>query len=320
METKKYKQLTQSQRYTIWASHKKGMTQKEIAELVGCSQSTISRELKRNCTRARGSYHYATAHKYAMERREWTSNNKAYSHRVRDKVYALLRKDWSPKQIQGFLANEEKFYISHQTIYNWIHEDKAKGGDLYKHCRHKLKKRKKWHGRASASHIPNRRSIHERPEIKTDEFGHFEMDTIVAKGGKKAILTIVEKSTNFLFMAKLEHGFKPRELAMEVINLIAPFKSKIKSITTDNGLEFREHQYIHQKIGAPVFFADPYASWQKGAIENMNKLIRQYIPKTSDFTEINKQNIREIRNMINNRPRQKLNFKTPLFSFANHFR
>lgn len=169
---------------------------------------------------------------------------------------------------------------------------------------------------ASAKHIPNRRSIHERPQIKPGEFGHFEMDTIVAKGGIEAILTIVEKHTNFLFMAKLEHGVKPKELAKTAVMLLTPFKSKIKSITTDNGLEFREYQYISNKIGVPVFFAAPYASWQKGAIENMNKLIRQYLPKSSDFKEINRQIINNITKKIDTRPREKLNFISPIVAFA----
>lgn len=110
------------------------------------------------------------------------------------------------------------------------------------------------------------------------------MDLIIDQFGH-AILTIVERSTNMLFMKKLPHGKKSEPLAMQVWRLLLPNKEQIKTITTDNGPEFAAHKLITKHLGAVVYFADPYSSWQKGAIENTNKLIRQYIPKQANFDD-----------------------------------
>ena len=137
------------------------------------------------------------------------------------------------------------------------------------------------------------------------------MDTIVGKDGHGAIVTLTERSTNMLFMRKLNKGKNAKELARTVVHLLAPFKACVKSITTDNGTEFACHEMIAKSIGTKVYFADPYSSWQKGAIENVNGLIRQYIPKNTSFSNISHQQITKIMHKINTRPRKKLNFSTP---------
>ena len=160
--------------------------------------------------------------------------------------------------------------------------------------------------------IPNRISISERPvEADSRRFGDFEMDTIVGKDGHGAIVTLTERSTNMLLMRKLNKGKNAKELARTVIHLLAPFKGRVKSITTDNGTEFACHEMIAKSIGTKIYFADPYSSWQKGAIENVNGLIRQYIPKNTCFSNISQQQITKIMQKINTRPREKLNFSTP---------
>ena len=145
-------------------------------------------------------------------------------------------------------------------------------------------------------------------------FGDFEMDLIVDPHNH-AILTIVERSTNLLFMTKLAHGKKTEPLAKVVRRLLLPYKKHIKTITTDNGPEFAAHKLITKYLGAIVYFADPYASWQKGAIENTNKLIRQYIPKHTNFDDVTDKKIASIQKKINSRPRQKLKFETPKAEF-----
>ena len=145
-------------------------------------------------------------------------------------------------------------------------------------------------------------------------FGDFEMDLIVDPHNH-AILTIVERSTNLLFMTKLAHGKKTEPLAKVVRRLLLPYKKHIKTITTDNGPEFAAHKLITKYLGAVVYFADPYASWQKGAIENTNKLIRQYIPKHTNFDDVTDKKIASIQKKINSRPRQKLKFETPKAEF-----
>ena len=145
-------------------------------------------------------------------------------------------------------------------------------------------------------------------------FGDFEMDLIVDPHNH-AILTIVERSTNLLFMTKLAHGKKSEPLAKAVRRLLLPYKKHIKTITADNGPEFAAHKLITKYLGAVVYFADPYASWQKGAIENTNKLIRQYIPKHTNLDDVTDKKIASIQKKINSRPRQKLKFETPKAEF-----
>ena len=142
------------------------------------------------------------------------------------------------------------------------------------------------------------------------------MDTIVGPNNQHAIVTLVERSTNRLFMEKLKHGKDSKELALVVIEMLKPFKDSIRTITTDNGREFAAHRKIAEAIGASVYFTDPYSSWQKGAIENANGLIRQYIPKGMSFKDVSDRQIRKIQDKINNRPRKKLHFSSPdeLFS------
>lgn len=209
--------------------------------------------------------------------------------------------------------------ISHELIYRYIRADES--GRLALHCRHKMKYNR--HGRPDRTtrvkNIPDRVSIHERSvEADGTRFGDWEMDTIIGKDGKGAILTLTERSTNMLIMERLPHGKHPEPLAKAVVRLLFPYRHTIRSITTDNGSEFCCHRLISQGLtpkGEPfqnlVYFADSYCSWQKGAIENANKLIRQYIPKGSDFSLLTDAFIRKIQYKINKRPREKLNFDSP---------
>lgn len=315
----RYMQLNETQRKVLANMHRDGKTQSDIAKAIGVSQSTISRELKRNASEKSGKYYYTAAHTYAMERREWTVNNKAFPLRVRNKVFALIKEHWSPEQISGRLAIEG-LSISFETIYAWIRADKANGGNLYTFCRHKLRKRK-WTplSKASAKNIPNRVSIHERPkEADGSRFGDFEMDLIVGPMGKGAILTLTDRATNFVFLRKLPNCRKSLDVANEVCKALFPIKCLLKTITSDNGSEFAAHHIITKTLNVPVFFADPYASWQKGAIENANKLIRQYIPKHQSLSDVSSEKLDIIQKLINKRPRKKLLFKSPLEALAKY--
>ena len=305
-----YKQLTSEQRYTISVLLQNRTKQKDIAKAINVSASTVSREIRRN-SGVRRHYNWETAQANAVQTRRRKPGNRSVDKDVMEEAKCLLiTEQWSPEQISGVLAKDGK-YISHETIYRMIRKDKAEGGTLYKHCRHKLKHRTKPVGGKRIS-IPNRTSISERPtEADGKRFGDFEMDTIVGRGNHGAIVTLIERSTNMLFMRKLKNGKNAKELARTVIHLLSPFKDHIKSITTDNGTEFACHEMIAKSLGVTIYFADPYASWQKGAIENANGLIRQYVPKKETFEHISQQQITKYSKKINMRPRKKLDFKTP---------
>ena len=305
-----YKQLTSEQRYTISVLLQNRTKQKDIAKAINVSASTVSREIRRN-SGVRRHYNWETAQANAVQTRRRKPGNRSVDKDVMEEAKRLLiTEQWSPEQISGVLAKDGK-YISHETIYRMIRKDKAEGGTLYKHCRHKLKHRTRPVGGKRIS-IPNRTSISERPnEADGKRFGDFEIDTIVGRGNHGAIVTLIERSTNMLFMRKLKKGKIAKELARTVIHLLSPFKEHIKSITTDNGTEFACHEMIAKSLGVTIYFADPYASWQKGAIENANGLIRQYVPKKETFEHISQQQITKYSKKINMRPRKKLDFKTP---------
>ena len=210
------------------------------------------------------------------------------------------------------------FCIAMYHIYQIIRADKEEGGTLYTHLRHKGKHRKRPVGKCPQ--IPDRISIHERPvEADGKRVGDFELDTIIGKDGKGAIVTLVDRKTNYMMMKKSRKGKEAEEVAQIVRDLLFPYRHNVKTITTDNGSEFCDHRKISQALGATVYFADPYSSWQKGCIENTNKLIRQYIPKGTDFDTLTDEQILQIQYKINRRPGEKLNFMTPLDCFFKYF-
>jgi len=168
--------------------------------------------------------------------------------------------------------------------------------------------------------IKNKVSIEDRPDIINNrmQFGDWEIDTIVGKNNKGAIVTIVERKTGFILIRKLV-GKNAKELAKALVLLMLPFKLLVRSITADNGTEFAEHEYISEKLEADFYFAHPYSSWERGLSEYSNRLIRQYIPKKTDFNNVNHQYINEIQMKLNRRPRKKLKFKTPGKVFLTRF-
>jgi IS30 family transposase len=164
--------------------------------------------------------------------------------------------------------------------------------------------------------IKDRKMIDMRPaEVDGKRFGDWEMDCIVGREGKGVILTLVERSTNFMMMRKLPQGKKAGPLSRIVVNMLLPYKRHVKTITTDNGSEFADFKYIERHIDTQVFFAHPYSSWEKGRIENINGLVRQYITKDMKLNDIDDETIKQVQYKLNRRPRKKLDFDTPKSSF-----
>ena len=220
----------------------------------------------------------------------------------------------SPEQIVGYCKQKGYKMVSVERIYQYIREDKKAGGDLYTHCRHRLKHR----NRPVGGHFPikERVSIDERPiEADGKRFGDWEMDLIVGAGNKGAMVTLVERSTGHSLIRKLPDGKDAKGVCAAVIAMLMPYKKHVLTITTDNGPEFAEHKRLAKALDTNVFFAHPYCSWEKGLIEYTNKLYRQYIPKGANFDDFTDQDIKNIQYKINRRPRKKLGFKTPKFCF-----
>ena len=163
--------------------------------------------------------------------------------------------------------------------------------------------------------IPDRVSIHDRPaEADGTRFGDWEMDLVIGAEQKSAILTIIERSTNIFMQAKLPSK-KPEEVEKAVIRRLMPYKQYVHTITTDNGSEFMTHKNICEALECTVYFADPYCSGQKGAIENANKILREYFPKGTDFRPVTQAQLNRAQYQINERPRKKLGFSTPKIEF-----
>lgn len=286
---------------------------------MGVSESTISREIRRNGGR-NGSYNFIKAQEKAESRCHRSPGNRAISNTLKWRVRELLtREQWSPKQISGRMRMEGH-RISHETIYTMIRADET--GELARNCRHKMKYARKSSRRhvTKATNIKNRVSIHERPkEADGTRFGDWEMDLIVDKD-QNAILVLTERSSDRFLMEKLRHGRQAKATAQAAWRMLLPYKGEgLKTITTDNGSEFAAHEWISKKLGVPVYFTDSYSSWQKGNVENTNKLIRQYIPKGTDISTVTDKRIEAIQKKINSRPREKLNFYTPNEVFFKHY-
>ena len=232
-----------------------------------------------------------------------------------EEIEQCLKRHWSPETIVGVRKLEGNTCVSIEWIYHIIRQDKARGGTLYTYLPHHLKHRR----RPVSSRIPikDRVSIDERPAVvdaKT-RFGDWEMDTIVGKDGKGAIVTLVERTTKKMLMAKSPKGKNAKAVAKLVVQMLRPFERHVLSITTDNGTEFADHKYIAKMLHTKVYFAHPYSSWEKGLIENTNKLIRQFIPKNTDFSSVSDDYILFVQTELNLRPRKLLNFSSPKQKF-----
>jgi len=311
------KHITKEQRYEISAYLKCNKTKSFIAKTLGVHKGTISREISRNATKT-GKYNPKIAHQLSQERKERFNRKRSFTKEIEQFVVNKIEQEqWSPEQITGYCKNKSISMVSHERIYQHIRQDKETGGKIHVHTRHRLKHRK----RPVSKFIPikNRVSIEERPDVinNKERFGDWEIDTIIGNNQKGAIVTITERTTNFFIMKKLSKGKNAEALARTVVKMLMPYKANILSITADNGTEFAQHEYIGKCLDARIYFTHPYSSWEKGLIEYTNKLIRQYIPKKSNFDEFNELKINEIQKKINARPREKLNFESPVKIFYN---
>ncbi len=297
-----YTHITREERYQIYALKKAGLKQYEIAKVLKRSESTISRELSRNCGR-RG-YRPKQAHSKSMERQ--SINARMIDDATWQFAQDRLLEQWSPEQISGHAA------ISPETVYQRAYANKRAGGLLWKNLRSQ-KLRKKRYGKVERrGTISNRVSIDDRAAIveTRSRIGDWEADTVIGKNHRQAIVSIVERKTGFTLIQKVERK-TALAVSQAMIGLLKPHRKKVHTITSDNGKDFAGHEEIASKLKANFYFAHPYSSWERGTNENTNGLIRQYFPKTRDFTTITQQEINMAMERLNNRPRKRLGYQTP---------
>ena len=307
------KHITEKQRYAISKMLQVPMSKKDIAEAIGVDRSNIYREIKRNCDSRSGKYNPDLAQRKADKRKVEKKRKEVFTQAMKKRVKKLLRKDLSPEQIVGRSQVENIAMVSHETIYCWIWQDKRQGGDLHKSLRRQGRKySKRGSKNAGRGFIPNRVEIDQRPSIveQKERFGDLEIDTIIGKNHKGAILTINDRATSRVWIRKLS-GKEAIPVAKFTVQALRKVKNLIHTITADNGKEFAKHEDIAQKLDINFYFCKPYHSWERGSNENTNGLIRQYIPKSTDFSEVTNKRIKWIENNLNNRPRKRLGYLTP---------
>lgn len=309
---KKYKQLNYEDRVTIKVCLWQKMSIRQIALKMGRSPSTISREIKRGIT-IEGTYFAESTERLVRERklndkRKRKMNNPAIYNYVLEK----LKDKQSPHIIQNDIRKDIGLEIGKDAIYEYIwrfHPDWKKYLTRQKKYKYKGKKGKK------QMKIENKINISERSEKanKRQEFGHFEADTIFScKGSKSALLVIVDRLTRRTKIKKLERKSAALTSSSIVFALKSEYKSsQIYSITYDNGCEFAGHEDVNKMLHCKSYFCNPYHSWEKGTVENINGLIRRFLPKGTDFDTISEEYIQYIENWINNRSMKTLGWKSP---------
>lgn len=304
-------QLTDRERYQIEALKREGFSQARIARSLGRSPSTISRELARNSD-AKG-YRGSLAVKRNDRRRRSAKKKIKLDSAMCSMIKTLLMDYLSPEQISGRLKLELGVEISHETIYRYIWEEKRKGGVLYKQLRSQGKRyRRRGSKKDRRGQIKNAVSIDERPSIVDEKsrIGDWEIDTVIGKNHKQAIVTIVERVSKFSVMKKVEHK-TAEAVAAATIDLLRPYKEYVLTITADRGKEFAYHERVVRELECGYYFAHPYSSWERGLNENTNGLLRQFFPKGSRFEEISERALKRAKGLLNRRPRKALGYATP---------
>ena len=303
--------LTLNQRYQIWAlRHEKPA---EIARKIGKHRSVVCRELARNAP-IRAEYKPQTAHQTYQQRK--AKNAQKATSAMYKAIADGLQKEWSPDQINGRSQIEGQPMLSRAAIYNHIWRDQRQGGSLYKHLRHASKPYRKRYGkpdgRTKAAKRASKPSIDQRPAIVDTKtrFGDWELDTVIGPEHKGVLVTITERSSNYLLMKRV-----PNKSAKEVRKAITASLREsglpVRTLTSDNGTEFADYEEIASDLKADFYFAHPYHAWERGANEHNNKLIRQFIPKKMDFSQMPPEEVKIYQERINDRPRKKLNYSTP---------
>lgn len=305
--------LTQEQRYKIEVLNQQNYTQTAIGKILGRDKSVICRELVRNADLRSGTYKGDLAHRKTQKRHKEKRKKIHFTSEIEQHVNHWIQEDYSPEQIAGVSKKDGIICVSHERIYQHLWQDKKQGGTLYKHLRTKGRRyRKRGAAKDKRGQIVGRIGIENRPQIVDEKtrFGDLEIDLVIGKNHKEALVTMNDRATGLCRIKKVSSK-DSSEVEKAVIDGLKEWKNHLFTITSDNGKEFANHQKIAVNLEIDYFFANPYHSWERGANENLNGLIRQYFPKKSGFKDITDELLKEIENKLNNRPRKKFGYKTP---------
>jgi len=292
--------LTVSQRYKIETMHQLGHSQKDIAICIEKHKSVVSRELKRNCDQRNQTYKADLAERKYKQRLITKPKFIRFTQGIKQYVNEYIAQDYSPEQIVGVAKKQDIICVSHERIYQHLWQDKKQGGILYKRLRTKGKRyRKRGALKDRRGSIPGRIDISQRPSIVEEKtrLGDLEVDTVIGANHKGALVTINDRCTGMVKIRKVKS--KEASVVKEaIIEALQEWKPLLKTITSDNGKEFTFHESISQCLNIDFYFAKPYHSWERGANENLNGLIRQYFPKKSSFENITQQEIQRVEEIL----------------------
>lgn len=316
-QNKQYQQLTQGLRYQIFAYRNTGMVLREIANLIGVHFSTVSRELRRNVLQTK--YDPETAHTLSDARKRTALKANKRKEHIDEIISKKVKLGWSPEAISQRIPHEltPEDTLSHTTIYRRIKEDKLQGGKLYHYLPRFGKTRWKGGKRSNSAGvrlIPDRIDISERPAIVEgrSRLGDWEGDTM--HGQNAHLVTLVDRNSLFT-LAKRVFSKTKDEVGDAMIELLKKVHS-VHTLTLDNGGEFAGHVRVSKETGADIYFAKPYASWQRGTNENTNGRIRRFWPKKFDMATLTEQEIEDRIFMLNFTPRKVLGGLTPFEVFT----
>ena len=308
-----YHQLSEHERYIIAFCMKRGVSKPKIAEFLDRHPSTIYREVSRNVTHHDNWYRHFIAHNYAIARRRRERRGSHFTAEQWGMVENLLKCKYSPEQIAGMLKKTKEFSISHETIYQYIIKDKRRGGDLFRHLRQKIKRyRKRASDRGKRLKFQDKRPISDRPHSveRRSRIGHWEGDTVIGADRRHCLLTLVERKTGYTIIKKIKSK-TISEVNKACLSAIKQNQSKFRSITFDNGLEFMGYNELEAKGHIKCYFANPFHAWERGSNENLNGLVRQYIPKGSCMKMVSQRDCNAIAKELNSRPRKRHGFIAP---------
>lgn len=318
MFMEKYNHLTLVERDVITTMLSEKHNLCEIAKSLGRSKSTISRELKLNSSPEYKLYLSHRAHLRAVQRRKEASRRpRLKNNQILSYVTSKLKEGWSPEQIAGRICIDHKgLYISREAIYQYIYHPETPGRKDLIGCLRRAHRKRKTRGigrKERKTRIPNRIPIDLRPPSveKRKHYGHWEADSLVSRKSLVALNSLVERKSRLLMITKLRRK-SADATCKAIVNRLKDLPKKARrTLTLDNGTENAMHEKITSSIGIKCFFTHPYCSWERGTNENLNGLIRWYLPKGTDFSNISDEQIEHIEYLINNRPRKCLGFKKP---------
>jgi transposase, IS30 family len=309
-----YHQITFAERYSLGLLRQQGLSPAAIAQILGRHRSTIGREVRRNRAHSDGTYRPQLADWYARGRRSRSRRNRQFTAAAWARVEALLREDWSPEQVAGWLRRQGELAISHETIYRYIWADKHAGGGLYRHLRGAPKRfRKRYRSYDSRGRLAGKRPITARPAAATARtgVGHWEADTMLGDSqAGRCVLSLVERKTGYVLLGKLGRRTSA-QVNQRARPLIRRQPHAVQTITVDNGTEFHQYAALERTTAARFYFATPHHAWERGTNENTNGLLRQYLPKGESMARLTQYDCNRIARKLNRRPRKRLAYRTP---------